>query len=126
MKGEVSVGVVKRDGKLLLVKRSEKESSSGKWCFPGGKIEEGEIPEEAALREVVEETSLDVSILSSGEEFVAEGERGEWIIYPFLMEDSSGEVELNHENSEFRWLDNKEIEEFDTLGDMKAIEKLGI
>jgi 8-oxo-dGTP diphosphatase len=42
-----------RDGKVLLVKRSE-----GVWAFPGGKVEAGETPFDAAQRELMEETSV--------------------------------------------------------------------
>ena len=45
-------------GLVLLQKRGD----SGKWGFPGGAIELGETPEEAAIREVKEETGLDVQV----------------------------------------------------------------
>lgn len=45
-------------GRVLLQKRGD----SGKWGFPGGAIEIGETPEMAAVREVKEETGLDVSV----------------------------------------------------------------
>jgi mutator protein MutT len=45
-------------GRVLLQKRGD----SGKWGFPGGAIELGETPEEAAIREVKEETGLDVQV----------------------------------------------------------------
>lgn len=47
-------------GRVLLQKRG----NSGKWGFPGGAIELGETPEDAAIREVREETGLDVEIES--------------------------------------------------------------
>ena len=47
-------------GRVLLQKRGD----SGKWGFPGGAIELGETPEEAAVREVKEETGLDVKVES--------------------------------------------------------------
>ena len=42
----------------------QKRGDSGKWGFPGGAIELGETPEEAAIREVKEETGLDVRVES--------------------------------------------------------------
>lgn len=52
----VSVAVV-RDGRVLLVRRG-REPSRGIWAFPGGRVEDGESPEEAARRELMEETAL--------------------------------------------------------------------
>src|ERR1700734_698143 len=42
----------------LLLKRTGKEHEDGTWAFPGGKIEEGETPEQAARRESTEETGI--------------------------------------------------------------------
>lgn len=56
-----SLVVVDADGDLLLVKRSV-EPKLGYWCLPGGFIELGEKPDQAALRELVEETGLNGEI----------------------------------------------------------------
>lgn len=52
----VSVAIV-RDGRVLLVRRG-REPARGIWAFPGGRVEAGETHEEAARRELMEETSL--------------------------------------------------------------------
>ncbi|TWD57290.1 ADP-ribose pyrophosphatase YjhB (NUDIX family) [Agrobacterium vitis] len=52
-----SSAIVHHDGRLLLVKRS-KPPAENLYAFPGGRGEEGETPEETALRELFEETGL--------------------------------------------------------------------
>lgn len=57
---ETSVGaVVVRDGRLLLIRRG-RGPAQGLWSVPGGRVEWGETLQEAVVREVVEETGLDV------------------------------------------------------------------
>ncbi len=51
------IGVVFRDGEVLLVRRAN-PPDAGKWGFPGGKIESGEPIQAAAVREVLEETGV--------------------------------------------------------------------
>lgn len=48
-------------GQVLFLKRSIAGDHAGEWCFPGGKIEEGESSEDAAVREAREETGFDGS-----------------------------------------------------------------
>ncbi len=56
----IAVGVCWRRGKLLIGRRRDDQMLGGLWEFPGGKIESGESPEQAAVREVAEETALTV------------------------------------------------------------------
>jgi len=58
---KVGVGaVVIRDGRVLLIRRG-KEPLRGRWLVPGGTVELGETLEEAVVREVREETGLEVA-----------------------------------------------------------------
>lgn len=47
--------IVTKEGRALFLKRSDKGDHAGEWCFPGGVIEDGEEPEDTAIREVREE-----------------------------------------------------------------------
>ncbi|MBD0427880.1 (deoxy)nucleoside triphosphate pyrophosphohydrolase [Aquisalinus flavus] len=51
--------LVDRDGRILLTERPEGKSMAGYWEFPGGKVEEGEIPEETLIRELREELDIE-------------------------------------------------------------------
>jgi 8-oxo-dGTP diphosphatase len=49
------------DGRVLIAQRPEGKAMAGLWEFPGGKIEDGERPEESLIRELKEELGIDVS-----------------------------------------------------------------
>jgi 8-oxo-dGTP diphosphatase len=56
----VAVALVDPDGRVLLAQRPEGKSMAGLWEFPGGKVEAGERPEEALIRELREELGIAV------------------------------------------------------------------
>jgi len=53
-----AVALIDRDGRVLLAQRPEGKSMAGLWEFPGGKVEAGESPEEALIRELHEELGI--------------------------------------------------------------------
>ena len=55
-----AVALVDADGRVLITKRPEGKPFAGLWEFPGGKVEAGERPEAALIRELKEELSIDV------------------------------------------------------------------
>lgn len=58
----VVAAVVQHEGKFLLTRRPPRAHLEGLWEFPGGKIEEGESPDEALVRECIEECAIDVVV----------------------------------------------------------------
>lgn len=56
-----AAAIFNQDGDILLAKRPEGKSMAGLWKFPGGKIEPGETPERALVRELAEELAITVS-----------------------------------------------------------------
>ena len=56
----VAVALVDTDGRVLLAQRPPGRSMAGLWEFPGGKVEPGESPEHALIRELHEELAIDV------------------------------------------------------------------
>ena len=57
----VSIALINNENEILLSKRPKKKHLSGFWEFPGGKVEEGETPEKALIREVKEELNIDIN-----------------------------------------------------------------
>ena len=54
-----AVALVDKDGRVLLAQRPEGKSMAGLWEFPGGKVETGETPEAALIRELNEELGIE-------------------------------------------------------------------
>lgn len=54
-----AVALIDADGRVLLAQRPEGKSMAGLWEFPGGKVEAGETPEAALIRELHEEVGID-------------------------------------------------------------------
>src|ERR687885_100417 len=98
---KVAVAVlVGRDGKLLLNRRAI-EPGLGKWSFPSGYVNRGERLEEAAAREVLEETGLEVEIDAL---FGVYSERGKPVVLVVYASDhTGGEPAPGPEVSEVGW-----------------------
>lgn len=103
----VGVAVI-QDAKLLLVQRG-RGHLAGKWAVPGGKVELGETLEEAAVREVREETGLGVKI---GEivwvgETIGPGDPPAWhyILIDYIGVPVEGHLEAGDDADAVSWVD---------------------
>src|SRR4051795_5713121 len=58
----VSAGIIHRDGQILVGQRRRADRHPLKWEFPGGKVESGETPQQALVRELREELQIEASV----------------------------------------------------------------
>ncbi|MBI3035014.1 NUDIX hydrolase [Candidatus Woesearchaeota archaeon] len=126
----VVTGVVKSKGKVLILKKSPKDYNyPSRWSFCSGFVKEFESAEDTVLREIKEETGLKAKIMKKGRMFQKNDKSNgkNWAIMPFLCEAKSGNVKLDHENVEFKWIDCKDIRKYKTVpGLEKDLKVLGL
>lgn len=109
--------VVIRDNQFLVLRRSKKEIESSymnnheKWDLPGGGIRYFEKAEDGLLREVMEETGLNVTIIKPISLFDAIKPHIHLCIFTYVCTYDSGEVQLSSEHDAYYWLTLEEAEE---------------
>ena len=108
----VACAIIERGGKVLSAQRSESMSLPLKWEFPGGKINDGESPEECLKRELHEELGIEVSVGQALSSATHRYPSFSVTLYPFLCEIISGEITL-HEHRAMVWLPREELQALD-------------
>lgn len=119
----VNAIVLNDEGEILLVRRERKwhKEAHGKWEFPGGKIDFGETPAEACVRETKEESGFDVKIKKLIPEIISSyweypDRLSQQILLCYLCELKGGEASLeDHGVSEIKWFDIEEAKELKCL-----------
>ncbi len=121
----VVAALVRRDGRILICRRSAHQPHALKWEFPGGKVETGESPREALVRELREELAIQARIGEEVEryEFCYPGKNPILLIF-HTVEDFEGEPR-NCVFHEIRWVHAADLPGFDFLeGDLDFVKRL--
>jgi 8-oxo-dGTP diphosphatase len=121
----VAVGIIRKDGSVLLCRRKESVKYPLKWEFPGGKIENGETSADCLRRELSEELAISAII---GEEFHRQQtfypDAGLFDVRYYWIEAFEG-VPENRVFSEIRWINTTDLRHYDVLeGNREAIRKI--
>ena len=121
---KVVAGLILQNNKLLICQRPNFKDHPLKWEFPGGKIKNHESNEEALIREINEELSINIinceELISYNFNYKELNKKV--FIYFYLVNNFSGNV-LNNFHKELKWIEIKDIREYDFLeGDLKIID----
>ena len=118
-------GAVVRDerGRVLLVRRGH-EPALGKWSLPGGRIEPDESPEQAAVREVREETGLEVQV---GELLSTVDLWGGYRVHDFAATVVGGELRAGDDASDVQWCTEEDMSLLDlSTGLLDELRRMGV
>jgi 8-oxo-dGTP pyrophosphatase MutT (NUDIX family) len=134
---EVSSGgfvISKSDPNLVALMARFNRGGKLEWCIPKGHLEQDETSEQAAIREVFEETGLEAQIIQHlGEvnyQFIQDGAKISKTVHVYLMQQTGGELSFDKdphkEASELEWVQVSELLARLSHGNEKRIAKLAI
>lgn len=119
---EVVAAIIRKDDKIFATQRGYGEWKDW-WEFPGGKMEAGEIPEEALRREIWEELETRIVVENLVETVEWDYPQFHLSMHCYLCHVESGHLELK-EHEAAKWLNKDELENVNWLpADLKVIEK---
>jgi len=99
----VSCGIIERDGLILSAQRSFSMSMPLKWEFPGGKIDDGETPQNCLIRELNEELGITIDICNQLPDSAYTYPTFSITLHPFICSIKSGTLTLK-EHCNVIWL----------------------
>ena len=116
-------GIIKNDsGEILIVKRHPKSKTDPEmWELPGGKVEKGEFFADALVREIKEETNLDVSVGDFAEAIQNDYSHKRTVQIMMYLVDVEGEVKISDEHTDFMWASLDKIRTLDISTSLKKV-----
>lgn len=120
---EVVAAIITHNGRVFATQRGYGEFRDG-WEFPGGKMEPGETPPQALVREIREELDTEIAVGDLVETVEYDYPKFHLTMHCFLCTIQSGDLVLK-EHEAARWLTREELDDVDWLpADVKVVEKL--
>jgi 8-oxo-dGTP diphosphatase len=122
---EVAAAIIEQDGLVLACRRNSDRALGGKWEFPGGKLEPGESPSQALVREIHEELGVHVAVtgaLTTDDTLV-----GSQIIRLICLraELLGSRPEVSTDHDDLRWVRREELPDLDWAdADLPAVRLL--
>ena len=108
---DIGIGIIWKDGKVLIGKRKSDQMLGGLWEFPGGKKKENENIEQTVLREINEETNLIVELGHKEPVIKHAYSHFKITLHPFHCVYVSGELK-NKSTSKIQWVNPEQLDKY--------------
>ncbi len=109
----VVVGIIiNKDDQILIAKRASHQHQGDKWEFPGGKVEEGETPQQALQRELKEELGIDIKSANQLIEIKHQYSDKAVLLDVYEVRKWQGEA-VGREGQPLRWVDRSDLKLYD-------------
>jgi 8-oxo-dGTP diphosphatase len=115
----VGVGAILICKRAILLEKRKNDPGKGKWSIPGGKVEVGESMEQSVMREVKEETGLEVEkpklidVVSNVELDETGRAKYHFVIIDYFVKLKTGTLEAASDAAELKWVPLDEVETYD-------------
>jgi 8-oxo-dGTP diphosphatase len=121
----VAAAIIRKNGCVLLARRSDGQKLAGFWELSGGKVENGETPEECLVRELAEELGILTRIGEKCAESLHQYDHGNFRIVAYLVECIDGEPRPNvHDRLE--WVKVDDLQRYKLLpADITVVPTMG-
>jgi 8-oxo-dGTP diphosphatase len=121
----VAAGIIHRDGQILVGQRRRDNRHPYKWEFPGGKVEHGESPQQALVRELHEELQIEAKVGSELARYEHDYPGGNSVhLLFFTISEFAGEPAARV-FEQIRWIDLHSLPALDFLeGDLDFVRRL--
>ena len=117
-------GIIKDNDKILLVKRHPKSRTDPEmWELPGGKVEKGEFFADALVREIKEETNLDVKVGDFCDAVQNDYMHKRTVQIMMYFDNVEGEIKISDEHTDWMWASLDEIQTLEISTSLKKLLK---
>lgn len=109
---DVVCALIQQEGNILGARRKGSSSRAGKWEFPGGKVKNGEIPEEAIVREIDEELGISIRMIKRLPSLVHHYPETSIRLIPFICTWEKGRITLT-DHDQYAWISGEKLYEYE-------------
>ena len=122
---KVVAAILQKEDKILIARKKQGKPLAGYFEFPGGKVEEGETPEESLIRELMEEMNIKIAVKEYiGESIYDYGNDKVISLLGYTAEIIDGEIKLS-DHDRYEWVTLEQINNYKIApADIPLINKL--